>query len=135
MKYLEFAALFVGGFIVVVVAANIHQRTGYDMMTVATGVFIVFAAWMAFRGTRRAMIAWRAHMRSNLHQCIVCGYDLRATSARCPECGTPIPSTPPIVNAMGPPEHPFSYFTLFTIVAVGSAFAVMLHTTGNQSGH
>jgi len=43
-------------------------------------------AWLVNLGRGRA--ARRIQKRRKLGQCIVCGYDLRATPDRCPECGT-----------------------------------------------
>jgi hypothetical protein len=45
------------------------------------------AVWLAMRWRRRQQSADRTAMGL----CTGCGYDLRASIERCPECGTPIP--------------------------------------------
>ena len=48
---------------------------------------------------RRAQLKYRQYVRSRIGFCRRCGYDLRATPERCPECGTvprELPHNPPM---------------------------------------
>lgn len=63
-------------------------KVPYWLLMIVTGV--------AARPWLRA--AWREHLigrRASLGQCLACGYDLRASPDRCPECGSPIPVQTP----------------------------------------
>jgi hypothetical protein len=76
---------------------------------------------------------WRGAMdlgrRRSLGRCLGCGYDLRASSGRCPECG--MAKKPHIITAysirMGPPVR--EKFHLRVIAAMVLANSVLLGIT------
>jgi hypothetical protein len=62
-------------------------RRGYDVKPFAPSIIVINLAaliWMFFRWRRdRQHKTWRV-----LGRCLKCGYDLRESRDRCPECGT-----------------------------------------------
>jgi hypothetical protein len=44
---------------------------------------------------------WKPRRRIRHHLCSACGYDIRASQGRCPECGHPIPGPPAASDADG----------------------------------
>ena len=67
--------------------------------TVTTIQFVVLPYWLLTLSTAAlpgfwVWRRWKAGRRLKTGLCRICGYDLRATPDRCPECGTPIPSSP-----------------------------------------
>jgi hypothetical protein len=68
--------------------------TGFTFKTRGMSGWLLVGVMIALSGL---WPLWRfARTKHNPHACRICGYDLRASPERCPECGTDTtPATPP----------------------------------------
>lgn len=55
--------------------------------------FFLLSVVLPIRGSAVALRAYRRRVRVKSGQCATCGYDLRFSSERCPECGEPVRPT------------------------------------------
>jgi hypothetical protein len=65
-----------------------YRLIAVSLRTPIAAFAILPIAWLAARSIRSI----RAKHRARHRRCVVCRYDLRASTGRCPECGTPIPT-------------------------------------------
>ena len=68
----------------------VHEYHAANRVVVPYWAVIAITATIVLLGIR----SWRAEIRTKARsaagECVHCGYDLRATPGRCPECGAPV---------------------------------------------
>ena len=64
-----------------------HSSAAFPLWPLAVVLAVIPA-----RRFRRLAIERRAERRRAANQCVACGYDLRASTGTCPECGAPAPA-------------------------------------------
>ena len=74
---------------------------GERFIGVEVSLWLIFAVLAAYPTTAFVRGPLRRHRRRKRGLCEKCGYDLRASPQRCPECGTPQGNTARITTALG----------------------------------
>jgi len=81
-----------------IVSANFIAQS--ENLTLSYWIILVASVGFAGLTSRPLIRRRRARQRAERHLCATCGYDLRASPERCPECGAP---APPVAVMITPP--------------------------------